>query len=95
MSKRYGTPVELLAKKLDSDCDTSDPSYDLIYALAMAHRAAERLSEVGVDLLLNGRPLLFDHIEAAYREALFIRSKRTPKELLDVSKVSKLGRING
>jgi len=94
----YGNLISLKAapaQALDKENESTDPSFDLIYHLAMAYRAADRLKAAGVELLLSGRPLIFPHLIKAHREALHIRSTRTPKELLNVSKISKLGRLNG
>ncbi len=91
---RYGADVQVLASYFSGE-QSDDASLDLLKHIALAWASAKRLQDQGVDLNLKGQPLVLSTLEKAYREALHVRSTRVPNETLDVSKLTKLGRING
>ena len=93
--KKYGADIRHLAEATCSGPTSGDPSADVVVLLAQAYAAAERLQEEGVDLMYRGKPLLLGSIKRAFREALEVRSKRVPPEMLDTSVISKLGRYYG
>lgn len=87
------TPQQLASVAATGMPTSGDPSQDLLVFLAMAHDAALRLQSSGIDLQFDRRVLSVDAIQQAYREALFIRSKRVPNELLDTRLLTKYGRL--
>jgi len=91
---RYGADISGLAGRISGQINLgTDPSADLLIHLALAWHALHRMQEQGVDLEFNGQPLALSPIERAYREAIFIRSRRIPSDRLDTSVISKLGRV--
>lgn len=93
-SSPYGVSPQKLASVAAIGIPTSgDPSQDLLVFLAMAHNAALRLQESGVDLQFDKRLLSVDAIQQAYREAMFLRNKRTPVETMDTRLITKHGRL--
>ena len=72
---------------------SSDPSQDLLIFLALAINAASQLQEMGVDLGMESRKLALDAAQQAYREALYLRSKRVPPEYLDTKLITRHGRL--
>lgn len=91
---RYGVDIATLAGHF-AEADSSDLTVDLLRHLALAWRAATLLNGQGVDFSIAQRKngIVFPGIERAYREALHVRSRMPPSKL-DVSDISKLGRIN-
>jgi len=91
---QYGADIATLAKHF-SETDSADPTVDLVKHLALAWRAASRLREMGVSLDMSNKRdgIVVPTIEKAYREALHVRS-RLPSSVIDVSNISRLGRIN-
>lgn len=93
-NNHYSTDISVLAKYAQSRCvTTGDPSVDVLMCLAAAYAALDRLSEYA-DLELGNRTLILDNLVAAYRETLFVRSKRTDTDVLDTQIISKFGRLN-
>lgn len=86
-------PLSAVSQQLSVPLRSNDPSYDVIFGLALAYDAAQRMKDAGVDLSLAGQSLLFPFIERAYREALYVRAHRFPSADLDVSNITKFGRL--
>jgi hypothetical protein len=92
---RYGAAIQALSAFFKgSSFKSTDPSLDALVHLSLAWDAVTRLQNNGVDLSQGGQPLILPTVERAYREALHVRSTRVPKDQLDTSVLSKLGRIN-
>jgi hypothetical protein len=91
---RYGTGIDTLADMLDDRCKLSDdPSLDVIIHLALALGATRRIKENWGDAQIDGRPPVILRIEQAYREIMHVRSSILPNEMLDVSAITKFGRV--
>jgi len=92
----YGASIQEVAKAVTDGfltVESDDPSYDLLIYIAAAYGAAMRLKGQGADLgELAGKPLVTPALERAYREALYVRMK-LPPESLDVSVITRLGRL--
>lgn len=93
-NNRYSTDISVLANYAQSRCiTTDDPSVDVLMCLAAAYAALDRLSD-HADLEFSSRTLVLDNLVAAYREALFVRSKRMDTDVLNTQTISKFGRLN-
>lgn len=91
MKVRYGTGIDTLAKVAVANT-TSDPSQDVLVSLAMAYAAMKRLEAKGVDITLNGEPLVLPFIQRAYREAVHLRKEIT-EDWIDESLLTRGGRL--
>jgi len=92
MRVRYGTDIATVANSVEGVELSTDPSLDVLLAIAVAYKAVLKMEELGVDLEFSGRELIKQHLEKAYREAAHVR-KGIEEDWLDVSKITKFGRL--
>jgi hypothetical protein len=88
----YPSGIVAMAKVVGSG-QNPDLALSALLHLAAAWSAIKQLESKGVPLEISGRPIVLSAIERAFMEASMLRSTVVPNNLLDVSCVTKFGRV--
>jgi hypothetical protein len=69
--------------KTEPESGERDWSVDLVYHLAKALIALDHLVEGGTNIVFNKRALVAPKLEEAFRQVLYMRSKRIPRTIME------------
>lgn len=91
---KYGASLATFARFLERDgALQGDPTFIGAQALGRAYLAMKMLASMGIDLCFRDRMLVLSHLDAAWRELLYLRVAQNANTL-DESVLTRYGRLN-